>query len=50
MARQRKTSDGGQLDLIDVDPKNKKDIKRAGRAYLKAKAERLTWLDKEQGQ
>lgn len=51
MAKRRKTTDGGgQLALIDVEPKNKAAIKRAGRAYLAAKAERQVWLEKEQGQ
>lgn len=50
MATTKKTSDDEQLDLIDVTPKNATAIKRAARAYLKAKAERLAWLEKEQGQ
>lgn len=50
MATKRKTGDEEQLDLIDVAPKNATAIKRAARAYLKAKSERLAWLEKEQGQ
>ena len=51
MAKRQKTTKGkGQLPLMEIGPKNSRDIKRAGRAYLKAKTERLAWLDKEQGQ
>lgn len=50
MATRKRTTGEEQLDLIDVLPKNATAIKRAARAYLKAKAERLACLEKEQGQ
>ena len=45
--RSKAESVGEQLDLIDVHPKNQKDILRAARAYKKAQRERTIALTEE---
>ena len=47
MARGKKKTSGGQLDLIDVAPKNAKDIIAVARLYQRAQATSIRVLGEE---